>query len=187
MTENTVDFHFERQVSRMPDALALVGSGMRLSYRELNDRANRLARLLAARGVRKGDVVLMALPRSAEAIVAMIGIMKAGAVFSPIDPAYPAPVKQQFVRDSGARHAIVGRKGDGALGEAGVDCIDIGDPATFDGPGGDPEDRTHDGESPVYIMFTSGSTGMPKGVVVPQPVAHVPFWILGPGAIRAVR
>jgi amino acid adenylation domain-containing protein len=168
MNETTVDFHFERQVSRTPDALALVGSGERLSYRDLNDRANRLGRLLAGRGVRRGDVVLLSLPRSVEAIVAMIAIMKIGAVFGPIDPAYPAPVKQQLVLDSGARHAVVGRRGDAALSEAGVDCIDVSDPAGFGGPAGDPAERTHDGEAPLYIMFTSGSTGKPKGVVVPH-------------------
>lgn len=168
MTENTVDFHFERQVSRTPDAIALVGSGERLSYRDLNARANRLGHLLSDRGVRPGDVVMLSLPRSAEAIVAMIAIMKVGAVYSPIDPTYPAPVKQQFVRDSGTRHAVVGRQGDAALSEAAVDCIDISDPAAFDGYSSDPVGRSHDGESPLYIMFTSGSTGTPKGVVVPH-------------------
>jgi len=164
----TVDARFRDQAARTPDAMALVGARERLTYAELDRRTDRLAGLLAGRGVKAGAVVLMSLPRSVEAIVAMIAVVKLGAAFAPIDPSYPAAVKQRFVTDAAARHAVVGAAGDAALAEAGVDCIDVCDTAAIDAFPPEPETDAHGADAPVYIMFTSGSTGTPKGVVVPH-------------------
>jgi nonribosomal peptide synthetase DhbF len=87
--EATLPALFERQVERSPEAEAVVHDGSRLSYRELNKRANRLARLLIEKGIGPESLVALAMPRSPETIVALLGILKAGAAYLPIDPDYP--------------------------------------------------------------------------------------------------
>ena len=81
---------FEQQVERTPDAVAVVFEDQQLSYRELNERANRLAHYLVGRGIGPEDVVGLAVPRSLEMMVSLLGILKAGAAYLPLDPDYPA-------------------------------------------------------------------------------------------------
>ncbi|MFF3346577.1 amino acid adenylation domain-containing protein [Streptomyces sp. NPDC002779] len=142
---------FEEQVRRAPDAAALVADGTSLTYAELNARANRFAHALVARGIGPEDVVALALPRSAELVVAHLGVLKAGAAFMPVDPAYPAARKQYMLAD--ARPALVIE--DRAL----VADLSQGQPETD-------VCRAVDPRHPAYVIYTSGSTGKPKGVVV---------------------
>ncbi|MGA2557876.1 MAG: AMP-binding protein, partial [Verrucomicrobiota bacterium] len=81
---------FERQADARPDATALLCAGARMSYGDLERRSNQLARLLRQRGVRRGDCVALWLPRSMEVLVALLGVLKAGAAYVPLDPEYPA-------------------------------------------------------------------------------------------------
>ncbi|HEY3568483.1 MAG TPA: amino acid adenylation domain-containing protein [Thermoanaerobaculia bacterium] len=143
---------FEAQVDRAPRAPAVTvagAAGAPLTYGELDARANRLARHLQAHGVRPGDRVALLLERSAELVVAILGVLKAGAAYVPIDPAYPAE-RVAFLRaDSGATLLIT---------EADLEALDsysserLGLPLAPD--------------LPAYVIYTSGSTGTPKGVVV---------------------
>src|SRR5262249_19624737 len=91
---------FEAQVERSPEAIALVFEGSTVSYAELNAQANRLAHLLIGRGVGPENLVALALPRSAEMIVALLGILKAGAAYMPLDPDYPVERVAYMLRDA---------------------------------------------------------------------------------------
>ncbi|HEY0555761.1 MAG TPA: amino acid adenylation domain-containing protein, partial [Thermoanaerobaculia bacterium] len=142
---------FEAQVDRAPEAVALSFGDERLTYGELEAGANRLAHHLQDRGVRPGDRVALLLERSAEMVVAILAVLKAGAAYVPVDPTYPAERIAFTLEDSGA--ALVLRVDDLA-GEA-VDRQSRERPALAVDP-----------ELPAYVIYTSGSTGRPKGVVV---------------------
>ncbi|MFH9729749.1 non-ribosomal peptide synthase/polyketide synthase [Streptomyces sp. NPDC017260] len=141
---------FAARVAAVPDAVALVSGDVELTYRRLNARANRFAHALIARGVGPEQVVAVALPRSVESVVAVLGVLKAGAAYLPVDPAYPA-ARIAFMLDD-ARPAVV-----------------VDDPALVAEASGLPETDPGvvvDARHPAYVIYTSGSTGRPKGVVV---------------------
>ncbi|WP_372443350.1 amino acid adenylation domain-containing protein [Saccharothrix algeriensis] len=137
------------QVDRTPDAPAIVSAGGTVTYRDLAARANRLAHLLIARGARAERVVAVALPRSVDSVVARLAVLKTGAAYLPVDPAYPAERKAFMLAD--ADPLLV------------LDDSSDTDPA--DQPDTDPRVLILP-DSPAYVIYTSGSTGRPKGVVV---------------------
>lgn len=94
---------FEEQVERTPDKTAIVACDKTLTYREVNEEANRIAHSLIEKGVRVGDVVAFALPRRSYLVVAMFGILKSGAVYLPIDPDYPQDRIEYMLDDSKAK------------------------------------------------------------------------------------
>ncbi|MDP9122454.1 MAG: amino acid adenylation domain-containing protein, partial [Acidobacteriota bacterium] len=149
-----------------PDAIAVVGQGERLSYGELAARSNRLARHLRRVGVVPGDRVGLLLERSPEMVVAILGVLGAGAAYVPLDPAYPEERLSFMLADSGARVVVTegGSEARLALPEGirrvRVDGAEIGreSRAGF-GLGLGPDDL-------AYLLYTSGSTGRPKGVGV---------------------
>nr|WP_225882120.1 non-ribosomal peptide synthetase [Streptomyces aureocirculatus] len=142
---------FEEQVRRTPDAAAVVADGTKLTYAEVNARANRLAHTLAARGIGAEDVVALALPRTVEHVVSVLAVLKAGAAYVPVDPAYPVARKEYMLAD--ARPALL--IDDPRI----VTELSEGQPDTDPGIAVDPR-------QPAYVIYTSGSTGQPKGVVV---------------------
>ncbi|KUJ69095.1 hypothetical protein ACZ90_14750 [Streptomyces albus subsp. albus] len=164
---------FERQAARTPHAPALTDGDTTLSYAELNARANRLAHLLIRRGVGPERLVALALPRSAEMVVALLAVLKAGGAYVPLDPAYPAERLAFMVAD--ARPALLLGDAAGApVGGDGLPRVLLDDPAVLaelrDCPPTDPAAAWRSaepaGEHPAYVIYTSGSTGRPKGVVV---------------------
>ncbi|MEE1766758.1 AMP-binding protein, partial [Streptomyces sp. JV185] len=157
---------FAAQVVRTPDAVAVVGEGCELSYRELDGLANGVARRLMGEGVGPGDRVALLQDRAVGAVVATLGVVKAGAVYVPLDTRYPADRVELIVGESGVSYLVTDRD-PGSLvlpagvrvlgavsGDAGA-CADLSDPGV----------SVH-ADQPVYAMFTSGSTGVPKGVAV---------------------
>ncbi|MFC5891106.1 amino acid adenylation domain-containing protein, partial [Kitasatospora aburaviensis] len=140
---------FAAQVAAAPDAVALVSGDAELTYRQLDARANRFAHALIARGVGPERVVAVALPRSVESVVAVLGVLKAGAAYLPVDPAYPRARIDLMLAD--ARPALLV---DDPAAVAGGDWAET-----------DPE-AALDVRHPAYVIYTSGSTGRPKGVVV---------------------
>ena len=142
-----------------------------ISYGELNARANRLARLLVARGAGPEQVVAVMAGRSVGLVVAVLGVLKAGAAYLPVDPGYPAERIGFMLADAGPV-AVVADAGllAGVPGAAGLAVVALGDPALAGLPGADlvvgERVRPLRPEHPAYVIYTSGSTGVPKGVVV---------------------
>ncbi|MBW6433309.1 amino acid adenylation domain-containing protein [Actinoplanes hulinensis] len=151
----TLISRFEEQADRTPDAVALRFEGAALTYRELDERANRLARRLIAEGAATGRLVGVALPRSFDLVVALYAVLKTGAAYLPIDPDYPPARIAQMIED-----------GDPV-------CV-LTEDTTFDLTGvpahrlTTAERRPAGPDDTAYVIFTSGSTGRPKGVAVPH-------------------
>ncbi|HET9876048.1 MAG TPA: amino acid adenylation domain-containing protein, partial [Mycobacterium sp.] len=163
---------FAAQVARVPDAVAVTFEGLSLTYRELDEATNRLARLLAGAGAGPGRRVAVLLPRSAQAIVAILAVVKTGAAYLPIDPVMPVS-RTEFVLGDAAPIAAVTTaelrpRLDGCdllvldvgdVGDVGDAAVDTQSGAALPGPGGD---------DVAYIIYTSGTTGTPKGVAIPH-------------------
>ncbi|MCX4983997.1 non-ribosomal peptide synthetase [Streptomyces sp. NBC_00572] len=155
---------FAAQVARTPEAVAVTLGGERLTYAELDRRANRLAHRLIAEGVRPGSRVVLFLERSLEAVVAILAVVKAGAVYIPLDTRYPADRIELIVRMSGGSLFVTDRDSSGIELPPGARAMTLHQPSSGM-PDTDPEVDVHP-EQLAYAMFTSGSTGVPKGVAV---------------------
>ncbi len=175
LTPSTLPSLLESQAIRAPVAIALIFGEETMGYAELDAHSNRLGRFLAARGIGPEGVVALALPRSIDLVVAMLGVLKAGAAFMPLDPGYPPGRLAFMLSDSHAALLI----GDGAslasLGASGADLpatLALDDPATRRTISLLPGHTLTDAErtAPLvpdnlaYVIYTSGSTGTPKGV-----------------------
>ena len=162
----------EAQVRRTPDAPALVYGRQTLSYRELNRRANQVARRLRAMGVAKDSLVGLFVERSPELVIGMLGILKAGAAYIPLDPAFPRERLAFMAQDSKLPVLVSHRGLRDELFEHQAEVLWIDDRAALDSePGEDlalaPDERPSP-ESLCYVIYTSGSTGKPKGVMIPH-------------------
>ena len=155
---------FAAHVQRTPKSMAVTFEGHSMTYRELDEAANRLAHLLADHGARPGQSVALLLSRSAEAIVAMLAVLKTGAAYLPIDPALPA-ARIGFMLTDAAPIAAITTTGLGSrLDGRDLAVIDIQDPQIQAHPCTDlPTPAPAD---IAYIIYTSGTTGLPKGVAV---------------------
>ncbi|MDX3382375.1 amino acid adenylation domain-containing protein [Streptomyces niveiscabiei] len=162
----TLDGAFRRWVRETPDAVALESADGVLTYRELDARAGVLARRLARYGVRPGELVGIAARPSPWFVVTMLAVVRAGAAYVPLDLSYPAERLAHMCRDSGVR-VLVADSADGlAGGLAGCEVL-VPDRLT-DGPGALPEPVEASPADLAYAVYTSGSTGLPKAVLVEQ-------------------
>ncbi|MET8082178.1 amino acid adenylation domain-containing protein [Streptomyces sp. NPDC005303] len=163
-----------RQVELCPDAPAVLCGGERLSYRELDERANRLARELIARGIGPEHLVAVALKQSVALLVALLGVLKSGAAYVPVDPAYPAARLEQVLRDAEPALLLTVAPIVGALPGISSPVLLLDSVATERALADRSAAPVRDAERlwplrpqhPVYIIYTSGSTGRPKGVVL---------------------
>ncbi|WP_338805056.1 amino acid adenylation domain-containing protein [Xenorhabdus griffiniae] len=161
---------FETQVRRTPNAIAAVFEEQSLSYDELNKRANRLAHHLIALGVRPDDRVAICIERSLEMVIGLLGILKAGGAFVPLDPTYPATRLTYMLNDS-APVALITQTTMTEIGNSHLPTIllDIPDDSVLDEKSEEnPEVQTLGLTSRhlAYVIYTSGSTGQPKGVMI---------------------
>lgn len=173
--EKTLQSLFEEQAATVPDNIAIEYGSQILSYRELNSRANRMAQLLQNLGVRQGDLVAMLVPRSIDMITGILGILKAGCAYLPIDPEYPTDRIKTILEDSGVSLLLTHSS-----------CIYKEDKAQLSYESSlfnvkailmdkiDDELMTLNDQNPqfpgrstdlAYVMYTSGSTGKPKGIL----------------------
>ncbi len=163
-TPVTIPARFAEQVARAPEAIAVTFEGRSMSYRELDEAANRLAHQLASQGAGPGQSVALLFSRSAEAIVAILAVLKTGAAYLPIDPALPAARIEFMIADSAPIAAITTAGLRSLLDGCELAVIDINDPGIETQPNTAlpspaPDDLAH-------IIYTSGTTGVPKGVTV---------------------
>jgi amino acid adenylation domain-containing protein/non-ribosomal peptide synthase protein (TIGR01720 family) len=161
---------FEQQVEQTPDAVAVVYGDEQLSYRELNARANQLAHYLKSLGVGPEVLVGLCVDRSLEMVVGILGVLKAGGAYIPLDPTYPKERLQYMVKDSGADMIMTSRRLMDfvkSLGELSVISLDDDD-LFFEGYDDDhkvPTNVARPGNL-AYVIYTSGSTGLPKGTLI---------------------
>ncbi|MEC3650387.1 non-ribosomal peptide synthetase DhbF [Bacillus subtilis] len=168
---------FEKQAALRPDAIAVVYEDQALSYAELNERANRLARMLISEGVGPEQFVALALPRSLEMAVGLLAVLKAGAAYLPLDPDYPADRIAFMLKDAQPAFIMTNTKAaDHIPPVENVPKIVLDDPElaeklnTYPAENPKNKDRTQP-LSPLntaYVIYTSGSTGVPKGVMIPH-------------------
>src|SRR5690606_10960209 len=163
---------FERQCDRTPERIAVQARGTVLTYAQLEARANRIAHRLRAMGVGRGALVGLALERDADMPAALLGVLKSGAGYVPLDPGFP-PDRLAYMAGDAGLAALVTQQAHAArfdLRGRPVLALDaLADelealPATRLGR----DAGAADPESPAYVIYTSGSTGRPKGVVVPH-------------------
>ena len=167
---------FEAQAARTPDAVAVVCGKVQLSYAELNRRANRLARLLVARGAGPEQVVAVLLDRSVGLVVAVLAVLKTGAAYLPVDPGYPVARIEYMLGDARPRCVLTASGLAPGLGEAcQVPVLAVDDPAlaaALPGPAADlgQQERTASlsAASPAYVIYAPGSAGTPNAVAVPH-------------------
>ncbi|MFE3878408.1 amino acid adenylation domain-containing protein [Kitasatospora sp. NPDC059146] len=163
-----------RRMARCPDATAVLCGAERLSHRELDERANRLARELIARGIGPEHLVAVALERSVTLLVALLGVLKAGAAYVPVDPGYPAERLDQVLRDAEPALLLTVAPTTGALPRTPAPVLLLDSAATGLALAGRSAAPVRDAERlrrlrpqhPAYVIYTSGSTGRPKGVVL---------------------
>ncbi|MBI1862055.1 MAG: AMP-binding protein, partial [Deltaproteobacteria bacterium] len=153
MSSNNLCIHhlIEHQVERTPEKIAVQFEGVALTYRELNARANRLAHFLIAQNIRPDEVVGLQMGRSLDLMVALLGVLKAGAAYVPLDPQYPADRLEYMRADSGARISFT--------------------PEDFGSQWEDESDQNPEvpdlfSHNLAHVLYTSGSTGRPKGVEI---------------------
>ncbi|WP_026414931.1 non-ribosomal peptide synthetase [Actinomadura oligospora] len=146
----TIPALFEAQVAARPSAVAVSFEGRSWTYAEVNAAANRLARHLVAQGVRPEQNVALSLPRSAEMVIAVLAVLKAGAAYVPIDPDYPADRIAYMIEDSAPVLTLTSIDVEGDYSSENLEGVEISP------------------DHPAYVIYTSGSTGRPKGVVVPH-------------------
>ncbi|MER5296523.1 amino acid adenylation domain-containing protein, partial [Streptomyces pharetrae] len=165
---------FREQAARTPDAPAVSGPDGTLDYATLDARSSRLAHLLVARGAAPERFVAIALPRTAEMVVALLAVLKTGAAYLPVDPDYPAERIAFMLDDTRPTLLITTRDLAPALPGTGTPHLLLDDPALAEDmaarPAAGPTDADRDGRllpaHPAYVIYTSGSTGRPKGVVI---------------------
>lgn len=156
---------FERQVERSPQAIALVYQDQSCTFDELNRRANRLAHQLIERGAGPDQMVGIFVDRSIEMVVGLLGILKAGAAYVPLDPSFPSERLSWMLEDSNARLVVAQRGLVASLPRSNAAVVAIDHTPVGDTLGDNPSVAVGP-EHLAYVIFTSGSSGRPKGVMV---------------------
>ncbi len=162
----TVPALFERRAAQCPQSVAVVSGDTSYTYRELDAAADRLARELVRRGVGPETLVGLALPRSAELVVGLLGILKAGGAYLPVDPRYPSARLDFVLADARPHLLLTNAEAAAVLPDSGVPRLFLDDvPDDADGMP-TPVSATLRPDNVAYVMYTSGSTGTPKGAAV---------------------
>ncbi|CAD0222723.1 amino acid adenylation domain-containing protein [Chryseobacterium sp. D764] len=176
--EETLESLFRKQALLHPDKTAVVYQDQEITYRDLDEKSNQIANLLLSHGIKEGKYVPVWLDRSLEWIVAVLGVIKTGAAYVPIDPAYPAKRVEFILSDTAADIIITNQNLENLLSE--TERTKVFDLSSMENlnhlPSEYPEIIIHQ-NSLAYTIYTSGSTGKPKGVMVShQAIQHLVTW-----------
>ncbi|WP_331846023.1 amino acid adenylation domain-containing protein [Paenibacillus haidiansis] len=162
--DETLHKLFEKQVQTTPNKVAVLYNDAKLTYNELNNKANQLARRLRQLGIKEGSVVCIMTDRSFEMMIGLMAILKSGGAYLPLSKDYPAERIDYILKDSGAQ-VLLADIGTPYFDHSGIDFMDLSDEANYLGDASNLETDSN-GNSLAYILYTSGSTGKPKGVMV---------------------
>ena len=160
----TIPQAFENQTQRTPDATALLFEGRSWTYREINENANRLACTLAKRGIGQGSLVGIFLDRSPEMVVALMGVLKAGAAYVPLDPAHPLDRTRVLLQDAGLSSVVTSSGMRDRLPSEAHQVVILDQDEDLRSEITKNYAAVTSSEQRPYVIYTSGSTGMPKGV-----------------------
>ncbi|MCY8981666.1 fengycin non-ribosomal peptide synthetase FenD [Bacillus halotolerans] len=155
---------FEKQAAEHPEHTAVVGDHIRLTYRDLNEKAERTAAMLMKQGVRSGDIIGLLFDRSPDMVIGVLSILKAGGAYLPIDPEYPQERISFMLNDSGAR-ILLTEHGHNKPADYHGQILYLND-AENELISPDLKAQETLADQPAYVIYTSGTTGQPKGVVV---------------------
>ncbi|WPO90949.1 amino acid adenylation domain-containing protein [Chryseobacterium sp. HR92] len=176
--EETLESLFRKQALLYPDKTAIVYQDQEITYRDLDQRSNQIANLLLSHGIKEGKYVPIWLDRSLEWVVAVLGVIKTGAAYVPIDPAYPAKRVEFILSDTAADIILTNQNLETLLsGTERTKVFDLSSMENLNHLSSDaPEIKIHQ-NSLAYTIYTSGSTGKPKGVMVShQAIQHLVTW-----------
>lgn len=165
--DSTIADQFNQQVAKTPDAIAIIAKDSQLSYRELDERSNRLARHLQSLGVKPDTLVGVAMGRSETLVVSLLAILKAGAGYVPLDPTHPKERLSLVIDDSEMQILLTTSEARDRLplGAGGVTVLDVEHPAiALESPNA--VETNAASHNLAYVIYTSGSTGKPKGVML---------------------
>ena len=163
--EKTLHEFLYEQASQTPDARAVICGGRVMTYRELNEKSNQLARCLIEKGIGRDRIVALSVYRSFEMIIAVQAILKAGGAYLPIDPNYPVDRIRYIIGDSGATLLLTQTALSLKLADPGAEALYLEDPELYRGDISNPECMSGPDDL-AYVIYTSGSTGKPKGVMI---------------------
>lgn len=163
LPDGSIQGALEELARRIPDKKALVVDDKSITFGQLNDRANQIALRLKEDGVSRNTVVALHISRSFDMMAALMGILKAGGGYLPLDPAYPDDRVAFMLKDSGATHIITDCDIDFEFDGAVIYTKDISTAGRVENP-----EHINEPQDAAYIIYTSGSTGTPKGVVLPR-------------------
>ena len=161
--DKTIHDLFEEQVEKIPDNVAVVFEDKQLTYRELNERSNSLARVLRDKGIKADSIVGIMVERSLEMTIGIMGIIKAGGVYLPIDPTYPKERIEYILKDSGSKILLSQNSLVGNVEFDGI-VIDLYNEELYANNTNN-LDKINNSNDLAYIIYTSGTTGNPKGVM----------------------
>ncbi|MWV42601.1 amino acid adenylation domain-containing protein [Paenibacillus sp. HJL G12] len=161
---DTVEVYLERQAAKTPKAVAVVSEDGALTYAELNRKSNQLAQVLRKQGVKRDERVAVVMDRSLEMMIAIYGVLKAGGAYVPITPGLPPERIRYMLDNSGAKLVLTKGKAPEGL-EMFLPFIDVLEALALERDDF-PVEKLHDSHSLAYVLYTSGSTGHPKGVMI---------------------
>ena len=159
---------FARQARLTPDCIALVTGDETLTYHQLNEKADRIARMLTEWGIKRGETVAICMGRTADMIAAVLGVLKAGGAYIPLDPGYPAERLRYILDNSGTKLLLTDEAATKHISFFGR-TVTVSKAEHFEAV---PVECVNQSEDAAYIIYTSGSTGNPKGVVISHRALH---------------